>query len=170
MKYLDDYPLPKAFKMAWRKEFGRRNSVEYLASCVRLIRNPVSGWSPEEEPSVDPNDEARLELTNWVIKAAQAPNAVAKAHNFFRAVKRAVEEEENPHPLSPYRNDKQVAMAIYFHWVRNGRRNITKQLLWDSVTDYFKQRGLHPPQNRARTLGAIGLEGLPHAKSGPKAK
>jgi hypothetical protein len=163
-------PLPEAFERAWRKEFGRRNSVQYLASCVSLIRNPISGWSPEEEPSVDPNDEAHTELTNWIINAVKADNAVAKARIFFRAVKRAVEEEENPHSLSPYHNDKQVAMGIYSDWVRNGRRNITKELLWDSVTHYFKRRGLHPPQNRARTLNAIGLEGLPHGKSGPKPK
>ena len=62
-------------------------------------------------------------------KAVQAPDATTRVKDFFRAVKRAVEEEDNPHPLSPYRSPKGVTMGIYFNWVRTGRHNITKKLL-----------------------------------------
>jgi hypothetical protein len=61
-------------------------------------------------------------------------------------------------------------MAIYFNWIREGREDVTKKLLWKHVTNYYEERGLPAPQNRARVLREIGLGHLPEAKSGRRRK
>ena len=155
----DDYPLPEAFKKAWRKEFGRQDSVEYLANLIEWIRSPTLASFDGEEP--DPSEEAKLEFIRWVKKAIASLNPRPK----FRLLLRAVENATGEQQLPTREKNRAVGLRIYFELVRSGRPRITKRLWWKRVKKWYEQRGLPPPKNRARLLREIGLTDMAQARS-----
>ena len=93
---------------------------------------------------------------------------MARIRKFSRVA--GTDDEDYASRLLPYRSVNGVAMGIYFNWLREGRQEITKKLLWTHVSKYFEACGLPAPKNRARVLRDIGLGDLREARSGRRRK
>jgi hypothetical protein len=148
-RFLDDYPLPEAFKAAWVDEFDYPpGSAMYLSQLLAWSRKHQGGINPGESAR-DMIRRAQRELDQWVLDALRADDMVARFHTLLRAVK------------TPHLTSKKIALRVYFEFVRSGRNDITKKALWDEVREFCKLLDMPAPNNRNRILAEIGLAGLP---------
>jgi hypothetical protein len=153
-RFLDDYPLPEAFKAAWVDEFDYPpGSAMYLSQLLVWARQHQGGINPGESAR-DMIRRARRELDEWVLGALRADDMVARFHTLLRAVK------------TPHLTPKKIALRVYFEFVRSGRNGITKKALWDEVGELCKIFNMPAPRNRAIILAEIGLADLPEAPAG----